>query len=1005
MVPFLNIPILSVVLVLLAGILIGHLIWYRDRSDDEAAAADLEEKNHQLQCALHEHKQAYSELRQELQIRHEEAAELKSLHQQLQSRWHEAAAQRAREKSDLARVQQLADQAFHDLDRERQQRRTLEDTWKQSQTQLHALTQQLGSAEEAHQALRAEQAQLLPQLEQLAKQNAELQDRLAAATNSRGSAMATSGPARGEIALLTEQVAQQDELVGSLRRERDHLSARYREEAKRRGQLETALQAKEQLLSELTAHAREYDRLRWSFTQSEENLRQLSATVETLTADQRREQARYESELEATRETVHRWQREVAALQESAGALQVERDEVRDDNELLRSRCENLARKLADVEHLVQQRDAALQREKATRLDVESLRSQLEAAQAALDEVSGSGIAGSEVDEANYQELPADARRRHEELERQLGEIHNLLNQRDSAMERESHARGALAQLQTLLANRSEELNALRQECELALRSADEERRQRLQLEEQLKVFRHQVDGSQTAVADARTAQDKVAELSQQLVSQQAQLESIRRDRDEMQTHLADERRRLHDLEQRASLAFCEKDAELHEMQTRHRFAQDSICKLQSELAARSRQFENLRSSLHEMAADFQRERHQREHLQHALVERDARLEQLSSEMQAVQRSSDGLHASLADQQTRWHSLAAERDVMQTENQRLEGMLHSLQSQLDQSHSQLDALTGEVESARAHERQLQDAVQQQVDAAEISAQRCRELQHVAEQQKLLQITLDDAVQRLKKVLLQRDEALATQAESDNVIAELRQQVQAAHGECETLQRRWTEMGELLTHEQHKNQDLSATLDVKAKTIARLQKELTELENLRREHTEVQARLTEATQRLRRIADQREEALRQAETSQQQIEHWETRVRAAEETIRNLRRERTTFLSRQRPIGNRAAAAMEEDLDSANMRRDEALGWVYAQPPKRKDDLKKIVGVADALEKRLNAFGVYTYRQIMQWDEQAVTEFSKRMAFKDRIHREDWIGQARRLYQDRYGRAA
>ena len=40
-VPLLNIPIISVVLLLLAGILIGHLIWYRDRSDDEAVLVDL----------------------------------------------------------------------------------------------------------------------------------------------------------------------------------------------------------------------------------------------------------------------------------------------------------------------------------------------------------------------------------------------------------------------------------------------------------------------------------------------------------------------------------------------------------------------------------------------------------------------------------------------------------------------------------------------------------------------------------------------------------------------------------------------------------------------------------------------------------------------------------------------------------------------------------------------------------------------------------------------------
>ena len=47
-----------------------------------------------------------------------------------------------------------------------------------------------------------------------------------------------------------------------------------------------------------------------------------------------------------------------------------------------------------------------------------------------------------------------------------------------------------------------------------------------------------------------------------------------------------------------------------------------------------------------------------------------------------------------------------------------------------------------------------------------------------------------------------------------------------------------------------------------------------------------------------------------------------------------------------------------------MRRDEVLGMVYTKPPKRKDDLKKISGIAHLLENKLNAFGIYTYQQIM-----------------------------------------
>jgi predicted flap endonuclease-1-like 5' DNA nuclease len=62
-------------------------------------------------------------------------------------------------------------------------------------------------------------------------------------------------------------------------------------------------------------------------------------------------------------------------------------------------------------------------------------------------------------------------------------------------------------------------------------------------------------------------------------------------------------------------------------------------------------------------------------------------------------------------------------------------------------------------------------------------------------------------------------------------------------------------------------------------------------------------------------------------------------------------------------------------------------------------------VASVLERKLNKIGVYKYQQIMQWDDIAVEEFSKLLAFRDRIQRDNWIGQARRLYRQHYERRA
>jgi|GEM_PF-2351923 len=64
-----------------------------------------------------------------------------------------------------------------------------------------------------------------------------------------------------------------------------------------------------------------------------------------------------------------------------------------------------------------------------------------------------------------------------------------------------------------------------------------------------------------------------------------------------------------------------------------------------------------------------------------------------------------------------------------------------------------------------------------------------------------------------------------------------------------------------------------------------------------------------------------------------------------------------------------------------------------------DDLTKIKGVKAVLNKKLHAFGVRTYRQIASWSDEDVAAFSELLAFKNRIHRDKWQEQARKLARD------
>lgn len=80
--------------------------------------------------------------------------------------------------------------------------------------------------------------------------------------------------------------------------------------------------------------------------------------------------------------------------------------------------------------------------------------------------------------------------------------------------------------------------------------------------------------------------------------------------------------------------------------------------------------------------------------------------------------------------------------------------------------------------------------------------------------------------------------------------------------------------------------------------------------------------------------------------------------------------------------------------------DAKLGLVYKTPPTKPDDLTKMKGIAKVLEQRLHEFGIYTYEQIASWTEDQIKELSSRLAFKDRIHREKWVEQAKRLREEK-----
>jgi predicted flap endonuclease-1-like 5' DNA nuclease len=85
--------------------------------------------------------------------------------------------------------------------------------------------------------------------------------------------------------------------------------------------------------------------------------------------------------------------------------------------------------------------------------------------------------------------------------------------------------------------------------------------------------------------------------------------------------------------------------------------------------------------------------------------------------------------------------------------------------------------------------------------------------------------------------------------------------------------------------------------------------------------------------------------------------------------------------------------------------DPVRGLIYLERPPHVDDLKQIAGIADVLESKLHKEGIYQFEQIMNWNDEAIIEFSQRLrTFRDRIQRNNWVGQARFFHEQQRGAA-
>ncbi|MGD9703683.1 MAG: F0F1 ATP synthase subunit gamma [Acidimicrobiia bacterium] len=82
---------------------------------------------------------------------------------------------------------------------------------------------------------------------------------------------------------------------------------------------------------------------------------------------------------------------------------------------------------------------------------------------------------------------------------------------------------------------------------------------------------------------------------------------------------------------------------------------------------------------------------------------------------------------------------------------------------------------------------------------------------------------------------------------------------------------------------------------------------------------------------------------------------------------------------------------------------ERSGPAVATAVAERDDLEReIEGIGPVIGRRLADMGVTTFRQIAEWTDDDIERIGAELDFPGRIEREDWVGQAKRAHQDKYG---
>ena len=134
-------------------------------------------------------------------------------------------------------------------------------------------------------------------------------------------------------------------------------------------------------------------------------------------------------------------------------------------------------------------------------------------------------------------------------------------------------------------------------------------------------------------------------------------------------------------------------------------------------------------------------------------------------------------------------------------------------------------------------------------------------------------------------------------------------------------------------------------------------------------------------------------IKTAGDKQEQIDGLRTRLVEVQAALR-IKTDGGIVPPRQKPrqSGSQLSLAMEQAKAEKERPKD-----------RPKDDLSKIHGVGPAFAKTLNKMGLYSFDQIARWTPEDIDKVAKKLyTAPERIKRDQWIAEAKKLHEQKYG---